>query len=394
VFYILTMRILINLLNFRPGRIGGTETYLRELIVHLPKVAGDAEIVLLTTRDVAGEFRDSPLRVVAVPYSLRRISALRFVEAAISAFHATSVERIIADIQPDVILYPQQSMFPKRAPYASVVIIHDLYHLTFPTYCSRLQHWFRNRTYPAAVASADCVIAVSEVTKRSITQHYGCPPEKINVIWHGIRKLSPENIAPSDLVAVPYLYYPAVTLPHKNHELLFRSIAGLKAQGRFPYKLVLTGAKSQHWRHLENLIEELSLQDAVTHLGYVPYNSVLSLIRGAECLVFPSRCEGFGIPVIEAAMLERKMITSRLEVFEEIGVPDSYRIDFADLPAFDRALRDTAPTGLLRQPSTWLDCARKTVDVLVQTAHDRDASVSVPMRFTAAQDRKRTARSA
>ena len=49
------MRILINLLNFRPGKIGGTETYLRELVAHLPDVVRHERIVLLTSRDTAVE---------------------------------------------------------------------------------------------------------------------------------------------------------------------------------------------------------------------------------------------------------------------------------------------------------------------------------------------------
>ncbi|MBS0263156.1 MAG: glycosyltransferase family 4 protein, partial [Planctomycetes bacterium] len=371
--------------------IGGTETYLRELIAHLPQLADDTEIVLLVPQEVAGVFADSPLRVVSVPHSLRRIAALRFMEAAFANFHATSIERIIADVEPDAILYPQQSMFPKRAPCASVVIIHDLYHLTFPTYCSRLQHWFRNRTYPAAVANADRVIAVSEVTKRSVIEHYGCDPQRIEVVWHGIRQLSPDKITPSDLVSGPYLYYPAVTLPHKNHQLLFRSIARLRDQGRFPYRLVLTGAKSKHWPQLEKEIQSLSLQEIVLHLGYVSYGTVLSLMRGAESLVFPSRCEGFGIPVIEAAMLERKMITSQLDVFAEIGVPDAYRIDFADATALERALHDTTPPRLLREPSTWLDCARETVAVLTQTAREHASMnrLSLPGKMIAASEPQR-----
>jgi glycosyltransferase involved in cell wall biosynthesis len=362
------MRILINLLNFRPGRIGGTETYLRELVAHLPRVATNEQIVLLTGRDVAHEFRDSPFDVVAVPHSTTRISGERFLEAAFTGFRAKSLEAIVQQTKPDVVLYPQQSMFPKSASCPAVVVIHDLYHLTFPQYCSRLQHWFRNRTYPAAVARADRVIAVSNVTRRSVIENYGCEPGRISVVPHGIRELAPENVEPSKLVAGPYLYYPAVTQPHKNHELLFRSIAGLRAQGRFPYHLILTGAKTKHWDFLEKLIDKLSLQEVVSHLGYVSYGTVLGLIRSAECLVFPSQCEGFGIPVIEAAMLDRKVITSRLDVFEEIGVPPAYRIEFADLDAFDRALHDTSSAKLLRRPSTWLECARATLDVLCETA--------------------------
>jgi Glycosyl transferases group 1 len=112
----------------------------------------------------------------------------------------------------------------------------------------------------------------------------------------------------------------------------------------------------------------LRLQNVVSHLGYVSYEMVLRLIRGAECVVFPSGFEGFGIPVVEAAALDRKVITSRLDVFEELGVPPARRIDFANLDAFAHALADSSSPSLLRQPWTWSACARATLDVLCAAA--------------------------
>jgi hypothetical protein len=146
-------------------------------------------------------------------------------------------------------------------------------------------------------------------------------------------------------------------------------VAALRAAGRFPFRLLLTGAQTRHWNSLDRLLKRLQLQDVVSHLGQVPYDTILRLIRGAECIVFPSQFEGFGIPVVEAAALNRKVITSQLEVFEEIGVPSACRIDFADPEAFARALADTSPTQLLRQPWTWSACARATLEVLRATAN-------------------------
>ena len=365
------MRILINLLNFRPGKIGGTETYLRELIGHLPGVAKNERISLVTSRDVARHFVDSPLEVVAVPYTTAQICGLRFLETAAGTFHARSIEAAIARTQPDVILYPQQSMFPKSVSCPSVLVTHDLYHLTFPDYCNALQRWFRNRSYPAAIASADHILTASVSARRTIVDYVPAAADRISIVPHGIRELDARCILPYEGIAGPYLYYPAVTRPHKNHELLFHSVAALCAEGRFPYRLILTGEKTKHWQKLERLLPRLALTDVVSHLGYVSYSTVLKLIRGAECVVFPSRCEGFGIPVIEAASLDCKVITSQLEVFAEIGVPPAYRIDFADHDALARAITDQSPAKLLRKPATWAECARGTLDVLCQTAEIR-----------------------
>ncbi len=362
------MRILINLLNFRAGRIGGTETYLRELVAHLPQVAMRDDVILVTSREGAREFSGTPLEIAALPWTTRQVSGLRFLESA-GLFHTRAAESFIARLRPDVVLYPQQSMFPERAQWPAVLVVHDLYHLHCPQYLTRFQRWHRNRSYPKAVASADRVIAISEFTRRSILDNFEYPPDCVTVVPHGIR-LASHAVEPLAGLPAPYLYYPAATLPHKNHELLFRSVAGLRDQGRFPYRLLLTGARTRHWRHLQRVIRRLDLRDVVQHLGYLPYETVLRVVRGAACVVFPSQFEGFGIPVIEAAALDRRVITSRLDVFEEIGVPPVRRIDFADLEAFAQALADRSPARLLRQPSTWEECARGTVEVLRQTASE------------------------
>lgn len=362
------MRILINLLCFRPGRIGGTETYLRELIAHLPAVARNARVTLLTSQDVAREFADSPFEVAAAPVSTSQISGLRLCEAAAARFRAEAIAAFIKRLRPDVMLYPQQTMFPKGPPCPAVLVVHDLYHTVCPEYLSPLQRWYRKRSYPAAVAEADRIIAISDFTRHSLVEQFRCWPGDVSVVRHGIREFDRNSVAAFEGIAGPYLYYPAITLPHKNHEQLLHSIAALRATGRFPYRLVLTGEQTRHWPSIKRLTQRLSLEDVVLHLGYVPYEAVQRLIQGSSALVFPSRFEGFGIPVLEAAAFSKKIITSRLEVFEEIGVPDEFRIDFSDANALRRALIHSTPMALTKRPSTWTECAAATLEVLRDAA--------------------------
>src|SRR5262245_2131024 len=297
------MRILINLLNFRPGKIGGTETYLRELMAHLPGVVRDERIILLTSRDTAGDFADTQLEIARVPWTTAQLCAWRVLEAA-TGLQARSIAAAMARLRPDGVFFPQQSMFPNSPSCASVLVVHDLFHLVCPQFLSAAQRWYRNRSYPAAMASADRIIAVSEATRRSIVKHEPCLAERISVVPHGVRSIAPESVEPRDDLPGRYLYYPAATLPHKNHEQLFRSVAELRAAGAFPYHLLLTGERTPHWHRLRRLRRRLRLQNVVSHLGFVPYDMVLRLIRGAECVVFPSGFEGFGIPVVEAAALD------------------------------------------------------------------------------------------
>ena len=170
-----------------------------------------------------------------------------------------------------------------------------------------------------------------------------------------------------------YLYYPAITRPHKNHHVLLESIAALRSQGRFDDQLVLSGIQTPHWKTLCKQIRRLDLDQTVRHVGYVSYQRVRQLYHGAECVVFPTSFEGFGLPVMEAFEAGKKILVSRLEVFGEIGVPERFQIDFADPEQLHRALQEPGVTVLENRPWTWDESAAATM-ALLSAAAGRECS--------------------
>ncbi|MGQ0634172.1 MAG: glycosyltransferase family 4 protein [Planctomycetaceae bacterium] len=364
------MRIVINLLNFRPGRIGGTETYVRELVAHLPELTHENETTLLCDRDVAPQFASAGLSLAVVGAGTKAVAAQRFLEA-VSPYRALRVERAIARLNADVMLFPQQAMFPKHVECARVLVVHDLYHVQLPENLSSFQRLYRRAIYGWSVAQADSIIAISEFTRKSVIAHYGLgEPQRVHTVRHGCRAAERPDEPPAANCATgpAYVYYPAVSHPHKNHLQLLLTVAALRARGEFPYRLVLSGTRTAHWRVLQAEIRRLGLGDIVTHAGFVPFEQVRELYRGARAVVFPSSYEGFGIPVAEAIAHGKSLITSDIEVFRELGVPASCRIDFADPAALSRALQQTGPTVLERALPTWRDTARATLELLRQTA--------------------------
>ena len=167
------------------------------------------------------------------------------------------------------------------------------------------------------------------------------------------------------LVEGPYLYYPAATWPHKGHAALLRTFATLRLGGRIAGKLVLTGQRTALWeRTLLPLARTLGIEHEVIHLGFVPFDEVRRLYAGAAAVVFPTTFEGFGLPVLEAVQAGRKVVTSRLAVFDEIGVPLAAQADFEKPDEVLAALAQPGPTRLLREPATWEAVARRTMEVL------------------------------
>ena len=365
------MKIVISLLNFRPGNIGGTETYLRRLIPRLSENARDHDLTLLVDRQQNAENLFPGIARSVVDMTSARILFERGLEA-VSGYRSRAVEKTLDRIQPDVVFFPQQSVFPKCTAWPSVLVVHDLYHVHLPENLSPVQRFVRNRVYGPSIQHSDRIIAISQVTKDAIVEHYRIEPERVAVVPHGVEPL-PHDILPRDHAsegprpARPYLYYPAISLPHKNHAVLFDSIAKLASAGRFDYELILSGKQTKHWKTLQRQIHRLGLEKTVHHLGFVPYEQVQRLFRGAECILFPTTFEGFGLPVTEAFEARKKIIVSRLPIFRELGVSDEFQIDFGDPRQLDAAIRLPGVTAL-RQPWTWRETARATLNVLVHEA--------------------------
>ncbi len=361
------LRVVVSLLNFRPGKIGGTETYLRHLISRLPEVDRRNEVVLLMDRDLADDDVFSGMERAVVDCSARETLYLRGLEAA-SPYRARSVETVLEGLRPDVVFFPQQSIFPKRVAAPCVLVVHDLYHLLLPRYLSAAQRIFRRRSYAAAISRAERIIAISQVTRRSILQHYDVAPERIAVVPHGWEPVRLASVEGDADFGGRYVYYPAITRPHKNHQVLFESIAALRARGLFDYQLILSGIQTSYWKTLRKQIHKLNLDETVRHVGYVSYDRVRQLYQGAECVVFPTSFEGFGLPVVEAVENGKKILVSRLEVFGELGVPERFQIDFADPEQLHRALQEPGATELESRPWTWEESAEATMALLSSAA--------------------------
>jgi glycosyltransferase involved in cell wall biosynthesis len=351
----------MSLLALRPGRVGGAETYVRKLLAELPRTAeeGDSFVAVMGS-DLVERLATPGWERAVVERSGRRIVVDRLLEA-FTPWRALEVEEVFRRIGADVVLFPQQSIFPKRVPGRRVLSVGDVQHLFHPENIPLSERLFRRAIYPWSLQHADRIVAISEFSRATLVERCGVPAARIETIPHGYEPPGAEDVTPTDRVAAPYLYYPAATFPHKNHAALIRSYAALRLRGDLDAKLVFTGMQTRAWPRLERLAADLGVGAEVVHLGFLPYAEVRRVFAGAEAIVFPSRYEGFGIPVVEAAVeFRKKVITSRLPVFDEIGVPRERQIDFRAPEALLRALRLEGPTVLEREPITWREVAERT----------------------------------
>ncbi len=353
----------MSLLAFRPGRVGGTETYLRQLLEHLPRETTGETLLAVMDRDLAAELATPGFERVVVPWSARRIVTRRILEA-FTPWRDRALERLFAGVRADVALFPQQSIYPRDVATPSVLTVADLQHLVFPQHFPLFDRLYRPRIYPHSTARARRLIAISDFTRSELEARCGIAGDKIAVVPHGIATGDASGIAPYPGLDAPYLYCPAASFPHKDHAALLEAYAALRRAGRIPHRLVLTGMRTEHWPALAQRIEALGIAKDIRHLGFLPYSDVQRVYAGADAIVFPTRYEGFGLPVLEAVQHHGCVIVSDIPVFRELGVPREWRIDFADPGQLAAALARPGPTRLEKAPATWAECARRTLEVL------------------------------
>ena len=163
------------------------------------------------------------------------------------------------------------------------------------------------------VKHAAHIVAVSENTKRDLVDLLHVPEERITVIYHG----APEDVAYSKIpfFDFKYLLFVGHRTAYKNFRPMVRHLQSF-LQHHQDLKLVCTEAPFS----ADELafFQELDLVDRIVHF-HATDEQLLTLYHHAECFIFPSIYEGFGIPILEAYIGGCPVVLNRKSCFPEIA---------------------------------------------------------------------------
>jgi glycosyltransferase involved in cell wall biosynthesis len=162
--------------------------------------------------------------------------------------------------------------------------------------------------YRTHCARAATVVSMTSWGRADLIESYDLDPAKVAVVPGGsilaeYPEPSAEEIrALSARVGFPdgFLFYPAQTWPHKNHERLLEALALIRDREGTAPALVCTGRQTPEFDGLQARVGDLGLTDSVRFLGFVSPLELRALYGLATGLVFPSLFEGWGFPVCEA----------------------------------------------------------------------------------------------
>lgn len=217
---------------------------------------------------------------------------------------------------------------------------------------NRRDRCYLRRDY-AGMRAASAVIAVSETTRRDLLDRLGLRPDRVFVVHEG---LDHELFQPvrRRLVDGSYLLFVGSEHPRKNLVALLRAFARLRTDRRWQrLRLVKVGAAGSgeapfRERTLATL-RELGLTDQVTLTEEVPDADLPAYYSGAECLVLPSRAEGFGFPPLEAMACGCPVIVSTAGALPEIIGDAGLQVLPDDVEGLHRALRTLLSDATLRR---------------------------------------------
>jgi len=249
----------------------------------------------------------------------------------------------------------------------NIYTLHDLVPLRLPyTTLDNKRRYLK--LLSRIVMSADHIITVSESAKRDIIDLLRIKPERITNTYQAVK--IPEKYANKSVDVVQREVEGTFGLEYKNYFLFWGSIEPKKNIGRMIEGYLGSGVKAplvivgaQAWKseeelkllyddNIRSLVQENNVtrvKNKVVQLSYAPFPLLVSLIKGAKAVVFPSLYEGFGLPVLESMLLGTPVISSATASIPEVAGDAGVLVNPYDTRAIAEAIRSVDADEGLRQ---------------------------------------------
>ncbi len=238
-----------------------------------------------------------------------------------------------------------------RTGIRSVVTIHDLIFLRYPQYYHFLDRFIYNRKFKYACHKANRIVAVSECTKWDIVKYYGISPEKIDVVYQGCDPVfaQPVSSEAKERVHKSYGLPERFVLSVGTIEERKNLMLAVKAIEKLPdVHLVAVGKSTDYAEMVKDYIETHGLADRVHIIHNLKFGDLPVLYHMASLFVYPSRFEGFGIPIIEALSAGVPVIAATGSCLEEAGGVHSIYVGPDDVEGMAAAMQRVLSNENLR----------------------------------------------
>lgn len=292
--------------------VTGLGSYARTLVNDLSAIAPDGcQLCLYAPDEGRDELRNMVTTAENVQFVYPHSSATNQHPSLINRLRGTlwRTHGIVKQLQQDGIqlyhgLSGELPVGIKKSGIKTVVTIHDLIFLRHPEYYKWIDTKFYAWKFRKTITEADRIIAISECTKRDIMFYGGVKSEKIDLIYQscGTRFKQPSTEEERKSVREKYHLPDRYIINVGSIEERKNVLLAVKALRYVPedVSLVIVGRRTPYTERVEQYAREHNMEHRVRIFHGVPFADLPALYQQAEVCVYPSRYEGFGIPIIEA----------------------------------------------------------------------------------------------
>ncbi|NBS69091.1 glycosyltransferase family 1 protein [bacterium] len=375
------MRLGIDARMFGP-RVGGggIGRYIAELVMHLQEIDKETEYVVFLKKENFHDFvikrKNFSKRLVDIPwYSVREQFAF-------------PKEILLSKVQ--AMHYPHGNVpLWSRVPF--IVTLHDLIPLedrqaAHATTRNAIMHGVKYAAFrhvlEHAVHASRHIVAVSDATKRSILSHFRVKPQKISVVYQGVKPPAYDKQASIEGMGVnrPYVLALGNMYPHKNQGVLLEALKECEDMPQL--QLVFAGRYDAFGEKVKKTAERLGVSERVRFIHAPTDGEIHALITHASLVAHPARIEGFGIPPLEAALLKTPIAVSDIPIFHETLKESAQFVPAEDPSAWAAVMKhaveapeawNTLIASAARQAKryNWEECAKEMKEVYLTHAFPR-----------------------
>jgi glycosyltransferase involved in cell wall biosynthesis len=342
----------------------GIGTYLRGSLAGLAEAAaGEHEVVAFAPTSPQGKKAiPAALEGIPIEISLQFLPFAHLWRQGWSRLGRPGVERFLGAID---VLHFSDWMYPPQRAGIRATTIHDLVPLRHPEWVQGRTRRMHTAKYRNAVRTCDLVFANSQFTARDVVELLGVPENRVRVALPGVEAVFTSDGAKAQLGG-DYVLTVATLEPRKNLAALVEAHALL---GRDDLLLAVVGAEG--WGEQPALD-----RPGIVRLGYVDDDELARLYRGASVFAYPSRFEGFGLPVIEAMACGAPVVCSSHESMDEACGDAAVRADPENPAAIAAAIEvaldrrdDLVTRGLAHAARfSWSGTGRVFLDAYLEAA--------------------------
>ncbi len=313
------MQIIVNTRLLLKGKMDGIGRFTHETLSRLVKLHPDWHFIFLFDRPHNPEFIYSENVTPIELFPPARHPIL------IHWYYQWSVRRLLKQFKPDL-FYSPDAHGVVNPPCKQLITIHDINFEHFPDdlpFKYKYYIPYMSKRYAKSIHTS--INTVSDFSRKDIAEKYQIDANDIRVIGNGVSdhfkplsQFEKEKVRQIFSVGEPYYFFVGTIHPRKNLANMIKAFDAFKAETKSSIKFLISGSAWSK-NDIEQLFSGIHHKSDVVYLGKVKDEYLPQLIAAAEALLYVSKFEGFGIPILEGFACQTPVITSTISALPEIA---------------------------------------------------------------------------